>query len=280
MMTFIRRAGVYVWHTIVCVAVVALILSALWAVSYVLSVHHRRQAERMLQELADLQPGATNFRTARQIAHDFGGSEHCVGDLCSYDFDISFAVPNSGPPGVFRRTEWDYLGLRPWRVNAHIETKNGKFTDVEFRAAVGRGKGWLYNEGLFAGNMWATLMASVTISAGRFEQRLQLQREGVSKSTIGTEDRIEAGSGGIILIKPSFDTPGGGDALDVYLSPDAPPESRRVAFDVNLRCATTMSPCTELCQLAPSAWRSYSHFLISNGRSVSEPTDCGATNRQ
>jgi len=280
MRAFIRRAGVYVWHTIVCVAVVGLILSVFWAVSYALSVHHRRQAERLLQELAALRPRVTGFRTAQQIAHDFGGSEVCISDLCSYDFDDSFAFPNSGPPGVLRRTEWGYLGLRPWRVAAHIETKNSQLTDVEFMAGVGRGQGWLYNQGLFSGNMWATLMTSVTINAGRFEQRLRLQRESSREDTAGTGHQIEAGSGGVILIKPSFDTPGGGEALEVYLSPDAPTESRRVAFDLNLRCATTMLPCTELCELAPSAWRAYSQFLKSNGWSVGEPTDCAAANRQ
>jgi hypothetical protein len=276
MRAFIGRAGIYVWHTIVSVAVAGLILSVFWTVSYTLSVHHRRQAERLLQQLAALQPGVTGFRTAQKIARDLGGSEQCSGDSCRYDFDNSFAVPKSGTLGALRRTEWDYLGLRPWRVTARIETKNSELTDVEFMAGVGRGRGWLYNEGLFSGNMWATLMTSVTVNAGRFEQRLRLEREGTRENTIRTGHHIEAGSGGIILIKPSFDTPGGGEALEVYLSPDALPESRRVAFDLNLRCATTVSPCTELCEIAPSAWRLYSEFLRSNGWSGGEPTGCAA----
>jgi hypothetical protein len=280
MRAFIRSAGIYVWHTIVSVAAAGLILSIFWAVSYTLSVHHRRQAERLLQQLAALQPGVTGFRTAQKIARDFGGSEQCAGDSCRYDFDNSFAVPKSGPPGVLRRTEWDYLGLRPWRVTARIETKDSELTDVEFMAGVSRGRGWLYNEGLFSGNMWATLMISVTVNAGRFEQRLRLEREGSRENALSSGQQIETGSGDIILIKPSFDTPGGGEALEAYLSPDALPESRRVAFDLNLRCATTMLPCTELCQLAPSAWRSYSQFLKSNGWSVGEPTACAAVNHQ
>jgi len=278
-MAFIRKIGVYVWHTIVCMVALALALSVFWAVSYVLSVHHRRQAEQLLQQLAALQPGATGY-TAQQIAHDFGGRQHCIGEFCSYDFDKSFAVTSSGPLRLLRRTEWDYLGLRPWRVAAHIETKNSELTDVEFTASVSRGRGWLYNEGLFSGDMWASLMVLVTSNGGRFEQQLKLEKETDREYAIRTGNQIEAGRGGIILIKPNLDTPGGGEALEVYLSPDAPTESRKIAFDVSLRCATTMSPCVELCQLAPSAWRSYSQFVRSNGWSVVEPTDCAAANHQ
>ena len=280
MKTLIRRAGIYVWHAIVCMTVLTLVLSVFWAISYGLSVHRRRQAQRMLQQLAALQQGATGVRAAQQMAHDFRGREHCVGDLCSYDFDNSFAVPGSGPPSVLRRTELDYFGLRPWRVTAHVETQNDELTDVEFAVGVGRGQGWLYNEGLFSGNMWATLMVSVTINAGRFEQRLRLEKESVGGNAIRSGHQLEVGSEGLIMIKPSFDIPGGGEALEAYLSLGASPGSRKAAFDLNIRCATAMSPCEELCQLAPSAWRSYTQFLKSNGWSVGEPTDCSAANHQ
>jgi hypothetical protein len=280
MRAFLRRAGVYLWHTIICVAIVGLIISAFWAVSSALSVHHRRQAERLLQQLATLQPGVTDFRRAQQIAQDFRGSERCISDSCSYDFDNSFALPGSWPSGALRRTEWDYFGLRPWRLTAHIETTNSQLTKLEFAVGVGLGRGWLYHQGLFSGNMWATLMTSVTISAEQFERRLRSQREGSHENAIETESQMEAEDGGIIVTRPSLDTPGGGEALEVFLSPDAPPESRRVAFDLNLRCTTTMLTCTELCQLAPSAWHSYSQFLKSNGWSAYEPTSCAAANRQ
>ena len=264
----------------VCMAVLGLILSAFWAVSYTLSVHQRRQAVRLLQQLAALQPGATGFRTVQQIARDSGGREHCTGDSCSYDFENSFAFTNSGTLRVLRRTEWDYFGLRPWQITAHVGTKGSEVTGMEFAAFVGRGQGWLYHEGLFSGSMWSWLAVSVTADSGRFEQQLRLEKEYDRQYAIRTGDQIKAGSDGIIVIKPNLNTPGGGQALEVYLSPSAPPESRKLAFDLNLRCATAMSPCSELCQLAPSAWRSYVHFTKSNGWWVGEPTDCAAANHQ
>jgi len=279
MRPFIGRARVYVWHTVVCIAVLALILAAVWAVSYALSVHHRHHAERLLQQLAALQPGAASLLAAQQIAKDSSGRKHCTGDLCSYDFENSFAFTNSGPLRVLRRTEWDYLGLRPWQVTARVETRNGELTDIQFMALVGRGRGWLYNEGLFSGNMWAWLMVSIRANSERFEPGVRLDKEYARENAIRTGNQIEAGSNGILVRKPALDTPGSGETLVVNLSRGAPPESRSVAFDLNLRCATAMSPCTELCQLAPSAWKSYSQFQKSNGWWVDEPADCAAATR-
>ena len=255
---FIRRAGVYVWHAIVCIAVLGLLLMVFWAASYAISVHHRRQAELLLQQLALLHPGASDFSAVQQISKEFGGAPHCASDVCSYDFEQEFAFSDSGPRRVFRRTEWDYFGLRPWQLTAHIKTKNRELTDTSFRVLVGRGRGWLYNEGMLSGSMWALLMVSVRINAEAFERnvRFEKKRAGIQQ--------IEARNG-IILGKPTLDTPGSGEMLTANLSPDAPPESKRMAFDVNLRCTTSMSPCTELCQLFPAAWQSYSQFQSPRG---------------
>jgi len=83
-----------------------------------------------------------------------------------------------------------------------------------------------------------------------------------------------AGSTGIIIEKPHLTTEGGGEALSATFAPDAPLQSRRIAFDVNLRCATSMNTCTELCQLFPSAWQSYAQFQKSQGWYVEEPEVC------
>jgi|SRR5271155_5656415 hypothetical protein len=120
MSAFIRRAGVYVWHMMVCIAAFAAVVSIFWAGAYALSVHSRRQAERMLQQLAAVQPGATSSTKSQAVIEGSGGRKHCTADLCSYDFDDSFMFADSGLKRVFWRTEWDYFGLRPWRVTAYI----------------------------------------------------------------------------------------------------------------------------------------------------------------
>jgi hypothetical protein len=262
MRAIVCRVGVYVWHTTVCMAALALALGVFWGTSYALSVHDRRQAERLLQQLVALQTRTPGYRTAQQIARDFGGKEHCISEVCAYDFDNGVAVRSSWLPRLLRRTEWDYLGLRPWEVMAHIETRNSKLDDMEFLVSVGRGRGWLYNDGLLSGSMWACLLVSITSNDGQFEQQLRLRQESDRRFSMRAGE-LEDGSGGLIVKKPSLDTPGGGEALKVYLSPMAPPESIRVALDSNLRCVTRMLPCTDLSQLAPSSWRFYSQLLKS-----------------
>jgi hypothetical protein len=250
-----------------------MILGVFWTVSYSLSVHQRRQAELLLRQVAALQPGGTGSPAVQQVAKDFGGRRHCSGELCSYDFENSFAFTDS-PTGVLRRTEWDYFGLRPWQVTAHIETRSGELSGVYFRAVIGRGRGWLYDKGLFSGSMWAWLMVSVRTDAEQFEQDVKLEKEYVSVQALKTGHQITAGNNGLIVGKPHWDTPGSGQVLTVNLSPGTSPASRSVAFDLNLRCATALSLCTELCQLTPAAWRSYSEYQKSNGWWVEEATEC------
>ena len=278
MRAFLRRAGVYVWHTIACMAAFALVLSLFWTVSYVLSLHHRRQAERMLQQLADLQPGATDFRTVQRIARESGGREYCTEELCRYDFDDRFMFADSWLPRVLRRTEWDYLGLRPWQVSVVITKRTSGLTDVEVIASVGRGRGWLENEGLFSGNMWASWVVFVKTNSGEFDHAFGREKEEILSYGSRTDDQIAAASDGIAVNTPHLGTPGGGDALDVYLSPKASSGIRRAAFDLNLRCATAISPCTQLCQLAPRAWHSHVQFMKSNGLTVGQSADCAIAN--
>jgi hypothetical protein len=267
MRTLIRRAGLYAWHTIVVLSGLMLILSVFWVVSYGVSVHQRREAERLLQQLADLRPGVTGSGSVPRIAKEFHARNRCTGDLCDYDFENGFAFAASGLLSAQRRTDWDYVGLRPWRLTAHIQMSQDEIADVGFTAAIGRGRGWLYSHGLFSGSDWAWLMVSV-------EEGLRREQDYALTQAVKPEPQVATENHGIMVRKPSFDTYGSGEALAVRLSPSAPAESIKIAFDLNLRCATSISACTKLCQFAPSAWHSYSDFLASRGQWVDDPTEC------
>ena len=267
------RASVYVWHAIICTGVLALILTSYWAVSYGVSVYKRHRTERLLQQLASLHVGTGDSQRARQIARDFGGTEHCATDLCTYDFEEHFAYSDSRLLHALYRTEWDHFGLRPWEVSAHIAIHNGQLSEMSFMVLVGRGRGWLYNEGLLSGNMWAWLVASIRSGTQSFERRRQAEQEYARRYAVKSGNRIEAGNNGIIVKKPNLTISGGGESLEILLSPNAPAESRAIAFDVNLRCTTAMWPCTELCQLTPRAWQAYSQYQKSNGWYIQE-LDC------
>jgi hypothetical protein len=252
-MDFVRKAGAYIWHTIVVSAVFALLLGLYWSFAYSASVYRRRQAEQMLQQLAVLQPGIKNSRSAQQIAKDFGGRESCFDEICRYDFGNRFTFSDSWPQRMLGRTEWDYFGLRPWIVTAVIRKANNEPTDVYLTVAVGWNRGF---------DMWSWKVVNVTmLSASGFEDR-STDQERYSGTESERQTRLaQDRSYGVLLTRPNLDTPGGGEALSVYLSSVAPSSSRRAAFDINLRCATSRVPCAEIFQLVPSLRPFYERTL-------------------
>ena len=90
----------------------------------------------------------------------------------------------------------------------------------------------------------------VTVNSDRFEFRRGHLKEYVSREAIKSQ-QIEPGSGGIIVEKPNLDTPGGGKALEVYLSTGATSATARSALDLNLRCLMALHACTKLCEVIP-----------------------------
>ncbi len=263
--TVVRKAGIYMWHAMICACAFVLVLFVFWAGCYSLSVCRRRQAEKLLQQLETVQFGVAGFQTAQRIAHDFKAKEHCASGSCEYDFASSVDFDGGGPLRFLVRTEWDYAALRPWSFRAYVSTKDGRVTNLGFSSFVGRGREWLWNQGPFSGSMWGWVHYTVVGDPGRYAQRLADEQESARTQAANAGHQIEAGRDGLIVTTPALDIPGGGDALDVYLSPDAPREGRKIAFDLNLRCATSLKACIDPCQLAPSAWRYHADYFESNG---------------
>lgn len=264
----------YVWHGAVCLVVVVATLAIFWAFLHMDSVYHRRNAERLLRELQNLPSGAAGVSRAAEIASQFGAAKHCTAGQCRYQFEISFGWSKLGSILPLRRTEWDSAGIRPWRVDAGIEVRNNEVTGSGFEAVIARGRGWLYNDGPLVGNHWGWWGIFLTVDSDHFAHLVASERKLARANAVKTGHQMQAGSDGLIIRKPSFDIDGGGEALNIILSSSATPQSRAIAFDVNLRCATAMSSCTELCQVAPYAWQSYSHYQKSNGWYVEELENC------
>lgn len=270
----------YVWHAAVCLVGVIAILLISWVVFYTRSVYHRRDAERLLRDLQNLPSGAAGASRAAEIANRFGATKDCMGGQCRYHFEISFGWSKWEAMLPLRRTEWDSVGARPWRVDAGIEIRNNQVTGTGFEAVIARGRGWLYNEGPLVGNDWGWWGIFLTTGSDQFAHLVTSEKESARANGVATGHQIQAGTNGIIIRKPSFDIQGGGEALNINLSPSATPDSIAIGFDINLRCATSMSSCTELCQLAPSAWRSYSHYQKSHGWYVEELQNCPVDGRR
>jgi len=277
MRALIRRAGVYVWHTLVCLSALAFVLSLFWSISYILSIRQRRQAEQMLHQLAALPLGTTDFSTIQRIARNSGGREDCTVEPCRYDFDDRFMFADSWLPRVLRRTEWDYVGLRPWQLSVFIRKRTDGLADIDVIALVGRGRGWLENEGLLSGNEWALWEVFLNTSAKGFDDAFEREEKDILNYGIRTREQIKQSVGGLIVSQPQPGSKGAGEVLYLHLSPNALPDIRNVAFNLNLHCATAISPCRHLCQVAPAAWHEYVRFLQSNGLSVGQTPECGIT---
>ena len=272
MRPLIRRVGVCIWHAFICFSVVVVILGLLWAALYGLSVHRRRRAERLIQHLASLDFAHPEASGLQQLSREIGATPNCMHDVCNYEFKEDSGLSSYGPIRLLRRTEWDYVGVRPWQFTLEVKTQKGRISNATYSVIVGRGRGWLYHEGPLSGSMWAWLGAWARSSDEGFSELVKFEKERLRRE-------VWAGSTGIIIQKPNLTIDGGGEALSVTFSPDAPLGSKRIAFDVNLRCATSMSPCTELCQLFPSAWQSYAQFQKAQGLYVAESGVCPSLTR-
>ena len=279
MRIFARKAGMYLWHAAVCLAIPVALLAIVWVVSYTRSVYQRRDAEQLLRDLQNLPFGAAGVTRATEIANRFGATKDCTRGRCRYDFEVRFAMSKWAMLPL-RRTEWDYVGVRPWRVDAGIEIRDNQVSHTGFEALIARGRGWLFSEGPLVGNDWGWWGIFLTTDSDQFAHLITLEKESARANGVGTGHQVQAGTNGIIIRKPSLDIQGGGEALNINLSPSATPGSRAIGFDINLRCATSMSSCTELCQLAPSAWQSYSQYQKSNGWYVEELQNCPVDGRR
>lgn len=267
MRRFFLTIGVYIWHGSICFIVLVVLLALLWAALYGLSVHRRLQAERLIRRVAALNFANPDNSALQRLKKEMGVAPRCTGDLCSYELEEEFGLSNSGPSRLLRRTEWDYVGVRPWRFALELKIQNGRVATATYSVIVGKGRGWLYREGLLSGSMWSWLGVWVRGTADGFDSLLKSEKERLHSGTW-------PGSTGIVVRKPTLTIEGGGEALSATFALGAPPQSRGIAFDVNLRCATAMDACTEVCQLFPSAWQSYASFQKSKGWYVEEPQVC------
>jgi hypothetical protein len=244
MRTFLRRAGIYILHTVVCITVFALLLGLYWSVAYSISVHRRNRAEQMLRRLAAMDLATLNPAEVKQIAKQLGAKESCSEEICNYEFDDLFFFGDSWIMRTLGRTEWDYFGLRPWQVS--VAVYKGRIDLDGMRADIALG----WNRGF---DMWSWRVVVVdTLSPEEFERFCTdvdaYPFTGAERQAKLAQDRDH----GAVVTRPSLDMSGGGEALSVYLSSAAPVATRRAVFDIDLRCATARKACTDIFQLAPS----------------------------
>ncbi len=249
MSRFVRKAAVYTWHTGVVLSLLAVFLGLYWTVAYSISVNRRHHAEQLLQKLAAEELGGKDAGSIQKIARDFGARESCFPEICTYELSNSFAFSGVWPMRILGGTAWDYFGLRPWEVTISVGRSGAKPSLLQVVVAVGWNRGW---------GMWSWRVVGMDVMTRAAFDHLVLDEERYPMSEAERQTRLAQDRDyGMIIVRPSLDTPGGGEALTVYFSSDASATSKRAAFDRDLDCATSIKPCSEIFQLAPSLRQFY-----------------------
>ena len=226
MRRFVLRIGVYIWHGFICFSVLVVLLALLWVAFYGLSVHRRARAERLIRHVAALNFEHPDEAAFQQLKEEVGATPKCTGDVCTYELQEDFGVSSYGygPLRLLRRTEWDCVGVRPWLLTLEFKTQGGRVTSATYSVMVGGGRGWLYREGPLSVSMWSWLGGWVTGSADGFDSLVKIEKERLHREPW-------AGSTGIVVQKPHLTIEGGGEALSATFAPDAPAQSKRIAFE-------------------------------------------------
>lgn len=212
-----------------------------WITLYGTSVYHRRKAARLLSELEALSPSTSAADTSNLLNRYRGEpNQECTPKSCTY----YLVIENTGPLRILTwSTLWGDIGLRPWGVFATLTNTANIYSRADLFVYVGRRRDSEFErfEGM---TTWSSAGASSTLS----DHYLDVLRK--IEQTRGVTNESE-----LRVVKPCWT--GGGEMLEVWTTSNPMRNSRHMAFDINFACTTAFKPCTELCQLMPSAWKQF-----------------------
>jgi hypothetical protein len=201
---------------------------------------YRRRAERLLQDLRQLQVGKSSFEDARAVIMRHGGGvspldhsgcspAHCTFDvgLEHYPFFIKvwgrflniealFHVLRAFPP----------LGLQDWDCGGHVEVDAGHVTYVSY--------------GVFVRGSGGSVLGRNTQEFKEFKAIPMYLQERMGQRSYHADWF-------------NITTVGGGEGIRSIFTPQANAEERKRASDFDFDCLTRLGGCTSLCQSAPSA---------------------------
>lgn len=260
-------------HSLLCLTAGAGVCFFLWCAGYAVNVRREHRAEELLERLRALQVEKSSRDEAETLSREFGGKRECKAAECEYALEISFGVHDLLSRALTKRSDVDYVGLRPWRFTATVGVRDDRVGSIGFTEMVARGRGWLYRDGLLEGPMWSWLAASTDISRDGFDWRLKFEQETARRDPALVSKWQHSG---LYVTQPAMDIHGGGEMLKAVLSPDAHDDRREAAFAVNLKCATAMKSCLWRCELAPQMWRRYVEQQEAQGYWVEKPDECAA----
>ena len=195
-----------------------------------------RQAETLLSQVKALRVRESSFHDAQQLASRYPGKvdyqdEPCTFEKCTYAIFLGPSwdqQPNS-IESVLR-----FVGIRTYRVDGSVRVRNGRIMelafDVDTEAKLGA-----------AGGQWIAASAKVSDHFSRSDYYTGRDR--------GLDEHPNRQ-----VRHPHFTTSGGGQIILSEVTADANARERARAFDIRLSCISSLRGCSDLRDLAPSAW--------------------------
>jgi len=221
-----------------------IVFSCVWLSVYLGSILQRRKAERLISDLRAFPFSTAGFAEVRDFTNGHGGASiqvlsqvpplTCTVQNCAFQIGIVhplLRLPPSRPTELVYNA-LPYLGIRPWGVFAILEVTGGRLstttTKIE-QLKIGR-----------SGNYEGLLEKVYGVSTGPTCSDPGLCDEN-SDYQVGRPD----GYGGAAI-----------SSLFAWVrgNSDAP---KRRAFDINLRCLTSVLRGCDFRELAPSSWAEY-----------------------
>jgi len=216
-----------------------------------------RRANALLLQVRALRVRESTFQEAKKLADRYDGRVDYRGEPCTFEkctFSISLGTWPYHQPGAIREA-LRYVGIREYGVASSVSVHNGRVVETDFQvtaeAKLGTERQWL---------------AAAAKVSDRFPR---------SDYYYGRRNGLDEHPNREV-IHPGFSTTGGGQLLVSEVTADANVAERERAFDFRLSCISSLQGCSELRQLAPSAWEDLMAAEKEEGERVEEPGNYGA----
>jgi hypothetical protein len=223
-----------------------------------------RQAETLLSQVKTLRVRESTFQDAKQLADQYDGKvdyhwitddhrEPCTVERCK--FMISLGTWPEHQPG-FIEEALRFVGIRAYGVEAAVGVRNGRVMETEFGVTTEAKLGT-------TGEQWLAAVAKVSDRFPRSDHS-EGHRQGLDKHPNRE------------VIHPHFTITGGGQIIVSEVTADTNAAEKERPFNFRLSCISSLMGCSELRELAPSAWEDLTALSKEQEEQVEEPRNYGA----
>ena len=217
-----------------------------------------RHADALLRQVGALRVRESTFQDAKKLADQYDGrvdyrGEPCTSEKCT--FSISLGTWPYEQPGSIREA-LRFVGIRAYGVASSVSVLHGRIVETDFQVTTEAKPGTTKGQ-------WLAAAAKVS---NRFPR---------SDYYYGRRDGLDEHPNREV-IHPGFSTTGGGQLIVAEVTADANVVERERAFDFRLSCISSLQGCSDLRQLAPSAWEDLMAVEKEERERAEEPEDYGA----